>query len=213
MIRPLAVLLGLAAAMTAVAQPAGPPNAILLIARPELADPNFRETVVLVTQAPDASTVGVILNRPTGRKHSKSGQPMHVGGPVMPGVTIALFRSVQPPGAPAFAVLKDVYLSMHPGNIEPLYGGPASRYRLFAGFSGWAPGQLQSEMMRESWYMLPASQEVIFRADTAQMWRELVEKARKMNVPKAFAPRQPSGVGSFAILSRCRNCVFSSPRC
>jgi putative transcriptional regulator len=46
------------------------------------------------------------------------------------------------------------------------------------GFSGWAPGQLDGEMQREGWYVLPASEEIVFRAETSGMWRELVEKAR-----------------------------------
>ena len=46
------------------------------------------------------------------------------------------------------------------------------------GFSGWAPGQLDSEMQREGWYVLPASEEIVFRAETSGMWGELVEKAR-----------------------------------
>jgi putative AlgH/UPF0301 family transcriptional regulator len=63
----------LVAALIAMAPEA--PNAVLLVAKPGMADPNFRETVVLVTQAPDASTVGVILNRPTARKHGRAASP------------------------------------------------------------------------------------------------------------------------------------------
>src|SRR5919108_4458423 len=51
---------------------AEPPNAIVLVAKPGLADPNFSETVVLVTRTPDSQTVGVILNRPTERRHEKT---------------------------------------------------------------------------------------------------------------------------------------------
>jgi putative transcriptional regulator len=149
------------------------PNSLLLVAKPELSDPNFRETVVLVTQAADASTVGVILNRGTHRKHD-TGEPIGFGGPVMREVLVTLFRSERAPDAPAFHVLKGVYLSMHPRNIEM----PAPDRRLFAGFSGWAPGQLESEFMRDGWYVLPASAELLFRNNTAGMWEELVRKAR-----------------------------------
>ena len=77
-------------------------NAILLIAKPDLLDPNFRETVVLVTQAADASTVGVILNRPTSAKHEQSGETLYFGGPVMREVIVALFRAERAPEASAF---------------------------------------------------------------------------------------------------------------
>jgi putative transcriptional regulator len=154
-----------------------PANSLLLVATPELTDPNFRETVVLVTQTPDWSTVGVILNRPTPAKHEATGQLLYEGGPVMQRVTLALFRSETPPQAAAFRVLPDIYLSMHPENVEKLAPRSAA-YRLFAGFSGWAPGQLRSEIERGGWQLLPASEELLFRSDTASLWRELSDRAR-----------------------------------
>jgi len=60
--------------------------------------------------------VGVILNRPTRVKHA--GQPLWFGGPVMPQVLVAVFRSSETPKAAAFHVLKSLYLSMHPQNLE-----------------------------------------------------------------------------------------------
>jgi putative transcriptional regulator len=154
------------------------PNAILLIAKPSLVDPNFRETVVLVTQAADASTIGVILNRPTLAKHEQTGETLYFGGPVMREVMVALFRAERAPDASAFAVLNGVYLTMHPQNIEPLLAQRAGNYRLYSGFSGWSPGQLESELRRDGWYLLPASAALVFRKDTAGMWHELVRKAR-----------------------------------
>jgi putative transcriptional regulator len=153
-------------------------NAILLVAKPDLLDPNFRQTVVLVTQTEDASTVGVILNRPTARRHEQTGEAIYFGGPVMREVMVALFRTERAPRAAAFHVLKDVYLTMHPDNIDPLLAQRSGNYRLFVGFSGWAPGQLQSEMERDGWYVLPATADIAFRTNTSGMWEELVRKAR-----------------------------------
>jgi putative transcriptional regulator len=183
------LLLLCAATALAQSEPAAdPPNAILLVAKPTLVDPNFRETVVLVTQARDFSTVGVILNRPTQQKLSelmpgapgaeRYAEPVYFGGPVMRQVVVAVFRSPEPPKAAAFHALKDVYLSMHPLNVEPLLAGAPEHYRLYAGFSGWAPRQLESELARDSWYVLPANEEIVFRKDTSGMWTELLEKAR-----------------------------------
>jgi putative transcriptional regulator len=201
----IALLAGLLLSVCAGAQ-SDAPNAILLVAKPELVDPNFRQTVVLVTQTPDASTVGVILNRPTDRRHEKSGKALGFGGPVMPRAIVALFRSEGKPEAPAFHVLKGIYLSMHPAVLDALFARPAERYRLYSGFSGWAPHQLQSEMVRDSWYILPASESIIFREDTRELWKELVEKARKMSAPRARAntpPAQAPCKESFAILAPC----------
>lgn len=173
------VLIAALLAAPAAAQPQEePPNGVLLVAKPGLLDPNFRETVVLVTQSSDSSTVGVILNRPTPQKHEKTGEAVYFGGPVMREVLVAVFRSDRTPEASAFHVLKGVYLSMHPHNIDLLLAQPGQRYRLYAGFSGWAPRQLEGELARDGWYVLPANEELLFRKDTAGMWDELVKKAR-----------------------------------
>ena len=169
-------------ATPASAQPQqDPPNGLLLVAKPGLTDPNFRETVVLVTQSADSSTVGVILNRPTPGKHEKTGEPVSFGGPVMREVLVALYRAERAPEAAAFHVLQGIYLTMHPQNIEPLLGNsaaPSPSYRLFMGFAGWAPGQLEGELARDDWFVLPASAELVFRKDTRGLWEELVRKAR-----------------------------------
>src|SRR5439155_501356 len=143
-IRPLPLLF---LAMLAAAQPAERPNGVLLVAKPGLTDPNFRETVVLVTQTPDAQTVGVILNRPTERK--LSGENVFFGGPVLRETIVALFQSRERPESPAFHVLRDVYLTMQPETVERLLARRGQRFRLYAGFSGWAPLQLQAELARD----------------------------------------------------------------
>ena len=178
----LAALALLLFATPAVAQQVAKPNAILLVAKPGLADANFRETVVLVTQAPEQHTVGVILNRPTRRKVDKSGEPFYFGGPVMRQAMVALFRAERASES-AFHVLKGVHLSMHPADVDPQKVRRGQRYRLYLGFSGWAPGQLEDEMRRDGWYVLPASEELLFRADTGGMWRELVDRAQKRKAP------------------------------
>lgn len=175
--RVAAALLVLLAALPAGAQRTELPNGILLIAKPSMIDPNFSETVVLVTQTPDASTVGVILNRPSGKRHEKTGEPMYTGGPVMPQVTVALFAAERAPVA-SFHVLQGVYLSMHPQNVDALPSRPGQRLRFFTGFSGWAPNQLQNELQLDGWFVLPVTEEILFRVDTHGMWRELLEKAR-----------------------------------
>jgi putative transcriptional regulator len=176
-VRVAAALLVLLAALPAGAQRTELPNGILLIAKPSMIDPNFSETVVLVTQTPDASTVGVILNRPSGKRHEKTGEPMYTGGPVMPQVTVALFAAERAPVA-SFHVLQGVYLSMHPQNVDALPSRPGQRLRFFTGFSGWAPNQLQNELQLDGWFVLPVTEEILFRVDTRGMWRELLEKAR-----------------------------------
>jgi putative transcriptional regulator len=189
MLRVAALLLALAAA-PAAAQQNLPANGLFLVAKPTLSDPNFARTVVLVTQTEDASTVGVIVNRPTTLKLSQflsqefqTGnyrEPIFFGGPVMQQVLVMVFRSEAVPAAAAFHVLKDVYLTMHPDNIASLLANPAARYRVYAGFSGWAPRQLESEFMRDGWYVLPADEAMLFRESTDGLWEELLERAKRL---------------------------------
>jgi len=185
-----AVLLALAVAVPAAAQQNQPANGLFLVAKPSLLDPNFARTVVLVTQTEDASTVGVIVNQPTTLQLSQFLSrdlptqhyrgPIYFGGPVMRQVIVSLFRSATVPEQAAFHVLKDVYLTMHPENIEKLLADPKARYRLYAGFSGWAPRQLESEFMRDGWFVLPADEATLFREKSEGLWEELVERARRL---------------------------------
>lgn len=194
-ILPPAVTLGIALLLALNAAPAAgqqhlPANGVLLVAKPSLTDANFSRTVVLVTQTEDGGTVGVIINRPTDLKLSQFlseefptanyREPIFFGGPVMLKALVSLFRSEKPPAAPAFHILKDVYLTMHPDNIASLLKDPAARYRIYAGFSGWVPRQLESEMMRDGWYFLPADEATLFREKADGLWEELVETARRL---------------------------------
>jgi putative transcriptional regulator len=96
---------------------------------------------------------------------------------------------------------------MHPGNLEPLIarqsGATSGRMRLYAGFSGWAPRQLEAEVDRGTWYSVRATEELLFRKDTSGMWQELVEKARG-------APRADTAPAPFDILVPCFACFASS---
>jgi hypothetical protein len=129
-----ALLAALLLAGSALAQQELPPNGVLLVAKPALRDANFSRTVILVTQTPDFSTVGVILNRPTTVRYQ--GKPVWTGGPVMRQVVVAVFRSDQTPKTTAFHILKGLYLSMQPEIVDALIADKNARYRLYSGFSG-----------------------------------------------------------------------------
>lgn len=229
--RLLATLGALLGAAGALAQQDAPPNGLFLVAKPSLLDPNFRQTVVLVTQTPDASTVGVIVNRPSKLKLAQflpdeAAVPnyrdaVYAGGPVMREALVAVFRSETTPAAAAFHVLKGVYLTMHPINIQALLADPSRSYRLYAGFSGWAPRQLEGEIERDGWYLLPADAESVFRMDTATLWEELVKKAAKPR-PQArqnekapheagpLSPESPGGAARAALVATWPGATFGT---
>jgi putative transcriptional regulator len=170
-----AALLALLLAGGAGAQQDEPANGVLLVAKPELDDPNFGRSVVLVTQTQEGETLGVILNKPTPARHE--GRRLWFGGPVLIGSVVALFASAEAPPAAAFHVLKNVYLSMHPGNLAARPGARGARFRLYSGFAAWAPGQLEREFGRDAWLVLPADEALLFRDDMSGLWDELIAKA------------------------------------
>jgi putative AlgH/UPF0301 family transcriptional regulator len=111
----------LAAMPPAWAQSGQPPNGVFLIAKPALVDPNFRRSVVLVTQAPNGTTVGFIINRPGRRSlaqilpdheaFKRFTEPLYIGGPVQGQDLFAVFIAKEkPPGA--LSVLDDVSFAL-----------------------------------------------------------------------------------------------------
>ena len=196
------MLLALLLPQCAWAQTGGSANGVFLVAAPGLADPNFRRSVVLVTQMADGGSVGFIVNRPGELSlaqilpHNESlkrfTEPLYLGGPVEAASLFAIFRAENnPPGA--LHVLDDVYLAMDPALVEQLMHAPPARLRFFNGYAGWAPGQLALELAQGGWYVLHADAETVFRKDTNKLWDELLARARAI---VASAPDQLSGVSS-----------------
>jgi putative transcriptional regulator len=156
-----------------------------LIARPGMPDPNFRETVVLVTQGERHQTTGVIVNRPTdrslaellpGERFKPFSEPIFFGGPVQLQGLFAVFRADKTPGE-ALTMLPGLYLTLHAATIDALLGSPPERIRFFVGYSGWAPGQLRTEMDRGDWLVVDADADTVFLKDTSGLWRDMVRRA------------------------------------
>lgn len=183
------------AATAAVAAAVGPavaqeevPNGVFLVAKRQLNDPNFRESVVLVTQHAGGSPVGVIVNRPTklplsglfpdNEKLKDLPDLVHFGGPVSPQVLVFVFRAESPP-RDSLRVLADVYMSFSSELLSQLFARPepTAELRVYAGYSGWARGQLQHEVTRGDWHVVRADADTIFRMDAALMWKEMLKRA------------------------------------
>lgn len=185
------ILIGLAllALSPAVPLPAAErdANAIFLVAKRELSDPNFRETVVLVTHPRQGGPWGVILNRPLDQRLSEIFEHdtlknrkdvLFFGGPVARQGLVFLVRSDKPPPR-STPVLRDVYFVSDPDWIDELLKRPEPTrgLRVFSGYSGWAPGQLQSEIARGGWHVVPADAETVFDKAPSRIWPELIERA------------------------------------
>jgi len=181
----LAALLG--SVPIASAQTGNSANGVFLVASPAMADPNFRRSVVLVTQMAGGGSVGFIVNRPGERSlaqilpHNEAlkrfTEPLYRGGPVEAAGLFAVFRaSKNPPGA--LRVLGDVSFAMDPAVVEQLLHAPPGQVRFFNGYAGWAPGQLALELDRGGWYVLNADAETVFRKDMDTLWQELLLRVR-----------------------------------
>ncbi|MBE0612900.1 MAG: YqgE/AlgH family protein [Burkholderiales bacterium] len=199
----LAALLGwpgLAAAQTNDAA-----NGVFLVASPALLDPNFRHSVVLVTQLPDGGSVGFIVNRPGERSLAqilpdnavlkRFTEPLYLGGPVEAAGLFAMFRAKDnPPGA--LRVLGDLSFAMDPAVVEQLLHAPPERVRFFNGYAGWAPGQLALELELGGWHVLNADADSVFRKNTNTLWQELLLRVRAITASTQQDADQLSGVSS-----------------
>src|SRR5262245_56125242 len=193
-------MLGLALALAVpLAAPAAEraANAIFLIASEDLKDPNFRETVVLVTQPRQGGPWGVIINRPLSQRLSEiftdqetlkgRKETVFFGGPVQrEGLVFVVRSSVPPPRS--VALLRDVYFTGDVEWIEAQFKrpDPTRDMRVYAGHAGWAPGQLQSEIERGGWHIHPADAETVFDTEASRIWPELIERATKKRI--RYAP-------------------------
>ena len=186
-----ALLALLALATAAFAQ--GSSKALFLIARPGMPDPNFRETVVLVTQEESAEATGVVVNRPSnrslaevlpGERFKPFKEPIFFGGPVAPQGLFAVFQADRFSGA-AVRMLPGLYLAVVPDSIDALLNNPPPKIRFFSGFSGWAPGQLQAELDRGDWLVVDADAETVFQKDTSRLWQDMVRRASAVRADAA----------------------------
>ena len=158
---------------------------VLLIAGKNLLDPHFTRTVILLTDYGDEGTAGLVLNR---RTTLAAGQALpqleglvanldtiHIGGPIAVNhIRLLVKGDTVPEGARQ--VIDDIFMI---NTIEALrLLGPEHLHkddvRLYMGYAGWAPGQLETELLRGDWFIWPASSEVIFSKHPENIWHELI---------------------------------------
>ena len=169
----------------------------LLIATPQLLDPNFRRTVVLVADHDDQGALGVILNRPSGMTVADAAPdleplvgpetPIFAGGPVQPisGVVLAEVTEADEP------IFEDVVLVPDLGQLSDIVDG-AGRLRVFAGYAGWGPGQLDGELERDDWIVEPARPDDVVAEDAEAHWGSVLARKGGQYALVARMPDDPS---------------------
>lgn len=154
----------------------------LLIATPQLTDPNFAHAVVLIVQHNESGALGLILNRPLETDLQSVWdqvsdvpcfveQPLHQGGPCEgPLMVLHGEESIS-----ETQVVPEVFWSTDKDAIEQLVSQNSTPARYFVGYAGWGAGQLEGEMDSGAWLPTPASKDQIF-ADPDHLWNRLRRK-------------------------------------
>lgn len=188
----LAVLIALALPLTSAPVRIAP--GVILVADKQLDDPNFQKTVVVIADSTEEGVLGLILNRRSEmplkdvlekwKEASRVKDPIFVGGPVGRSGMFALIRVKTPPEG-AKRVISDIHLvTDREGLVPHLAEGPA-RVRVYAGYTGWAPDQLESEIAEGGWHVLPANPKLVFDEDPDSLWVRLSHNV-EMQVASIF---------------------------
>jgi putative transcriptional regulator len=171
----------------------------LLVASPGLFDPNFRRTVVLVTEHNEDGAAGLVLNRPTDAEVSDvvpqleslvdDGDLIFMGGPVQPNGVLVLGEFLDPADAavPLFGSLGFPSLET-PEEVLPL----TTRRRIFAGYAGWGSGQLEDELAREDWILEQAQNDDAFTEAPDELWADVLRRKGGIYELVARMPDDPS---------------------
>lgn len=175
---------------------------ILLLAMPQVMDPFFHKSVVLLLQHEEDGSIGFIVNRPTGVKISEileglelpwlgeEGSLAFFGGPVQPQVGTLLLRAEQPvPSESQSVVCPGVAFTQHAGDLESLAEEPPDSFRLLLGYAGWGKGQLVQEILRNDWITAPVQEDLILHDHPEEVWRLAFES---VGVDTAQLPSWPT---------------------
>lgn len=159
----------------------------LLLSMPQLLDPNFARTVVLLCDYVPDGAFGLVLNRPTEVPASRmvkleppiepgNALPLSIGGPVEPERGWVLVADE--PDIPEYrTICEGLYLSTSPTVLRHVLScEPAPRARILAGYAGWGPGQLDEELSQSAWLLADVDLDLVFDVDPARMWETAIRR-------------------------------------
>ena len=164
----------------------------LLVATPDLRDPNFSRTVIYIVEDGPGGTIGFIVNRPLGAgpaarvlelfgvdgEGEEGNLRVHLGGPVEPSAG-SILHSPDYVGDETTVVDENFALSTHHGIVRAIARGEGPQNSLIVfGYAGWAPGQLDAEMAEEAWVDVPGDVEIVFDRDIESKWQRALDLHR-----------------------------------
>ncbi|MGD0198201.1 MAG: YqgE/AlgH family protein [Solirubrobacteraceae bacterium] len=172
----------------------------LLIAAPSLIDPNFSRTVVLIAAHSDEGALGLVLNRPLDtplaeiapvlENIAEPGALLHQGGPGAP-ETALLLAEFDDPSLAALLIFGDTGLPLSSVELTDLEAG-VRRVRVFAGHSGWGPGQLDDELEQEAWFVGQLAPDELWLPDSTALWANALLRKGGAYAILARMPEDPS---------------------
>jgi putative transcriptional regulator len=167
---------------------------------PQLDDPNFRRSVVLLCEHSAEGAWGLVVNRPTGKEAAevleleppvtRPGRlELYAGGPVEPYRGCMLLGEAAP-GSDAIRLSDGLYLSASSTLLRRLLEGPErpSRARLLVGYAGWGPGQLDEELRRSAWLISDVELDIVFDVEAELAWETAI---RRMGADPAALQMSP----------------------
>ncbi len=158
----------------------------LLVAMPQLLDPNFKRAVVLLVHHDEAGTFGVVLNRTTEilalqlcesieiEWHGDPEAEVHWGGPVQPQTGWVLFDGPGTGSDDVRDVASGVSFAGSLDVLSRMASSPPDRLRVILGYAGWGPGQLEMELTEGAWLVAPVDRHAVFDVVRDEMWGHVV---------------------------------------
>jgi putative transcriptional regulator len=158
----------------------------LLVASPLLGDPNFERTVVFMLEHSGEGAVGLVLNRPSDvrieeplddwSRFTTLPSVVFVGGPVSREAVIALARVAEGKLEDSFQPIMGAVGVLDLTADADLIGGAIDDLRIFSGYAGWGPGQLEGEIEEGAWFVVDADASDAFASTPADLWRTVLRR-------------------------------------
>ena len=154
-----------------------------LVAANHLHDPNFSQTVIYLVAYSQRGAMGVVVNRPTDVQLARAlphlaDQPhaedvIYAGGPVGRAQMLLLVRSQTFPLGETLPITEEVSVTSNPDNLTRLAEIATAQFHVYAGYAGWSPRQLDSEVARGDWHVMPGDPTTLFETDLRNAWSAL----------------------------------------
>lgn len=178
--------------------PPDPSKGRFLVATRQIRDPRFMETVILLLKYDREGAIGLIINKPTEMKVSavlpnieglaQRADLLHIGGPVGMQQLFVLVRGQKQPEE-SNHVFEDVYVTTSSDTLQTLARNRhGEKFKVYAGYAGWAPGQLDQEIAKGGWHVAGADASAVFDRAPADLWPDFISRSETIEVRIHGAP-------------------------